>query len=102
MIGQGNLRSMPSDFHEHANEGITKLMTRYRAGAETVRRWKALCGTLRPWGRAAIRIDDEGNEKRFASVGAAAASVFNGDRSNIYHAIRTNRRAYGYYWRYEE
>lgn len=95
-------RPMPPDFEQHAHEGMGKLMKRYHAGAVPVRRWKELCGTLRPWGRAVIRKDDEGNMKFYPSIKAAAESVFAGDRSNIYSAIRTNGRAYGYRWYYAE
>ena len=101
MIGQ-NMRPMPPDFERHAHEGMGKLMKRYHAGAEPVRRWKELCGTLRPWGRSVIRIDEQGNEKRYVSVRAAAMEVFACDASNIYHALREGGTAYGYSWRYVE
>ena len=100
MIGQGNFRSMPADFAEHAREGMEPLMRRYNAGAETVRRWKSLCGTLRGWRRGVIRRDMQGNETRFDSVKAAAQTIFAGDASAIYNAISKGGTAYGFRWRY--
>ena len=101
MKGIWNMRSMPSDFPEHANETLESLMKRYRAGANPVRRWKQLCGTYKPWKRALIRIDDDGNEKHYESAREAVKDIFAGDPSNIYHAMKRGYKAYGYKWQYE-
>ena len=85
----GNYRPMPEDFMEHCRESTSALIRRYHAGGTVVSRWKALAGTLRPWGRGVVRIDADGKE-------------ICGDTSNIYTAIRTGRTAYGYRWRWAE
>lgn len=98
----GHFRPMPEDFMEHCRESTSALIRRYHAGGTVVSRWKALAGTLRPWGRGVIRIDADGKEKRYVSCGVAAEAMINGSRSHIYKAIRTGRTAYGYRWRWAE
>lgn len=97
-----NLRPMPADFPDHATESMVALMKRYHAGHTPISRWKALCGTLRPWGRAVIRTDEDGNEQRFERIKWATEDIFAPSYSNIYDAIRNGRRAYGYRWRWAE
>ena len=98
----GNYRPMPEDFMEHCRESTSALIRRYHAGGTVVSRWKALAGTLRPWGRGVVRIDEDGKEKPYGSCRAAARDMICGDTSNIYTAIRTGRTAYGYRWRWAE
>ena len=97
-----NYRSMPADFHYHANEGFAKLMKHYHAGAEVIRRWKQLSGTLRPYNRPVIRTDADGNEKRYSSVLDASKDIFGASTSNIYQGLRKGWHSYGYEWRYDE
>jgi len=102
MSGRRHYRPMPADFMEHCRESSEALKRRYHARGEVVSRWKALAGTLRPWGRGVVRIDADGKEKRYASCASAAEDMINGSRSHIYRAIRTGRTAYGYRWRADE
>ena len=96
----GNYREMPADFADHAGEGFEALMKRYRAGAEVIRRWKQLSGTLRPWGNVVVRTDEHGNERRFENVKTASHDSYVSTTA-IYKAIRERRKACGYKWRYE-
>ena len=96
------MRPMPKDFAEHSNEGFAKLMKEYHAGAEVIRRWKQLCGTLRPWRQPVIRTDRDGNEERFESVTEAARDIFAANTSNIYYGLRNGYKSYGYTWRYAD
>ena len=98
----GHYRPMPEDFPEHAHEKNVALMKHYHVGWDVLIRWKDLCGTSKPWGRAVIRIDADGNTERFQNVKAAALTVFGGNGSNIYRAIRYGGKAYGYHWRYAD
>ena len=102
MKGQWNMRSMPADFPEHATETLESLMKRYHAGANSIRRWKQLCGTFKPWKKAVVRTDSNGNERYYESISEAAKDIYAGDSSNIYHAMKMGYRAYGYEWRYAE
>ena len=102
MSGRGNYRPVPEDFAAHCREGSGKLMKRYRASSEVVRRWKSLFGTLRPMGRGVVRIDADGKEKRYETCKEAAIDVICGSVSNIYGAIRTGGTAYGYRWRWDD
>ena len=97
----GEYRPMPRDFEEHAHETIAALMKRYHAGTIPVIRWKELCGTAKRYNREVIRTDEFGNEVQFIRIKEAGKAVY-GCSSNIAHAIRNRRRAYGFTWRYAD
>ena len=96
-----NYRPMPEDFEAHKTEGMQKLMARYHAGQETVRRWKTLCGTYIPHGRGIIGTDANGKVTRYASAKEAAKAYW-GYPSSVYYAIRHGGTAWGVTWEYAE
>ena len=104
MSGRGRFRPMPADFEEHKNETFQKLIERYHAGGEVIRRWKDLsgCENARGHPRAVIRTDWQGEEKLFGSIAEAARCTWGGRASNICQALHRGGRSCGYWWRYAE
>lgn len=100
-----NYRAMPADFAEHVEERYVDLIRRYRADSTMILRWKDLCGFSRRRGRpgrAVIRRDRRGEERRFCSITEAAQSTQSGTPAKIYQAIHRGGRSCGYWWRYAE
>ena len=102
MKGRGNFRPMPADFPEKAHWKNAALMQHYHVGWEVLTRWKDLCGTSKRRNLPVIRISEDGSTQRFENVKSAAQTIFAGSVSNIYHALRTGGKAYGFYWRHAD